>query len=195
MGQNRKVVNPLAIVDPNYIKMKTVNQIFIEALDYEIARIPGGELNDKIVDFCSKIHLTTKLNTLFTQRYLFDCVTVVFNSLDLRDFILSLTDNFMVNLLLSVEEGSCVISNGDSETATMSLFRSVSRSLHYGVTADNQYCLIPDPVANNLNPSYDDLLSILLNNKWLLSIIFINLNFTKTKTYEDKIRSVKQNTN
>lgn len=153
------------------IEMSALSTVFIECFESELLKqTPKQRL--LIESFVLSFSINTKLHMLFTHNGLKSITENTFNNTDFRDFILCLTDQF-----------NCITAVSDLDD------RSVMFSIGYGLDAskvledDNQFNLIPKRVNENMERSGELIISILENNKWLLTLVLIYLFFQKTHLF------------
>lgn len=147
---------------------------FASCFDLEIGKLSlNDEQYKKVFQFSLDIFLRVKLHTLFTLESLNKTVEYVFQDEIVRDFILCLSDRlgFQVGLL-GVRDFS------------------IERTLAFGIgklTTDQEpradHIFIPERISNSIEVDSETIYSILLNNKWLTTIVLIHLFLYKTAVF------------
>ena len=151
-------------------EMAVVSTVFIECFEIELSK-QSLDQRTKIESYIIQHSNETKLHTLFTQNGLKTITETVFNDVDIRDFVLCLTDQF-----------KCVVAVSDLNS------RSIEYSIGFGLDSpditDNKFVLVPERIYANMELSGDLITSILLANHWLLSLVLVYLFFGKTSVYK-----------
>lgn len=75
-----------------------MRHLFLQCLEQEFGRIGSIETMDKISQGLSSIRMSYKLHTLFSESVVRHVTDTVFGNREMAEFILSLTDNFYINL-------------------------------------------------------------------------------------------------
>ena len=151
------------------IEMATISSVFIECFESEIQKQSNDQKN-KIEPFILELTSNTKLHTLFTSNGLKIITETIFNNIEIRDFILCLSDQF-----------KCITALSDTED------RSIEYSIGYGLNSpeftENEYILVPQRVYENMEVNGTLIISILNANHWLLTIVLIYLFYQKTNLF------------
>lgn len=156
------------------INISEVELCCIKTINNELIKFTNGD-QQKIADFCLKTSLYRKLHTLFTEPELLAITQQVFTDLIIRDFVLDLTDKLSINLNLGKGSG-------------YEFERYLSSSIgHYDTKSDASpdKTLIPSKILNNICIFTDDIEDVLISNRWLITIVVINLYFFNTDFFTE----------
>lgn len=154
-------------------EIDSVGDNFATAFDLEHLKLSGTEI-EEIEVYCFNIFLRSKLHTLFTQAGISNITESVFGSENIRDFILSLTDR------ASIISGLGKVGGYKIET-----------TLAYGISQevtdekpDLPGCMIPAQVYANLELDEETVFEILSRNKWITTLVLLNLFLYKTALFQ-----------
>jgi hypothetical protein len=158
-------------------EMAVVGTVFKECFETELSKYSEDQ-KFKIKTFVFEHTNTVKLHTLFSPVGLKNITEIVFNDVDIRDFVLCLSDQF-----------SCITALSDFNE------RSVQYSIGYGLDSpdikDNKFILIPERIYENMELSGELIIDILNANRWLLTLVLTYLFFGKTSLFSlDLINNV-----
>lgn len=120
-----------------------------------------------VVRFCLESCFYSKLHVLFTEIKLLKLTEDIFSSLIIRDFVLDLTDKLSVGLML----GAC-----NDWKIEKYLAKAISHYPSREAVKEEQ-TLAPIRVLDNICVYQDEIENVLISNKWLVSIVLINLYF------------------
>jgi hypothetical protein len=114
----------------------------------------------KVIEFLLHVGTEYKLHTLMTNLGIDQCVNEIFTNESIRDFILSLTDRFYIELSGEVNEENMVtlISNG-----------LVNNKFNEHTRTPREFF---DRIHSDIN-----IPALLGNNKWLVTVVMIFLVF------------------
>lgn len=152
-----------------YTKMNSIGTIFGECFDIEFSKLENEEAKS-IMRYSLFLFMNTKLHTLFTDLGIKDTVRTVFENADIRDFILCLTDRF--GIMSGIGENN------------------IEKDLATGLGVDiitpgnkEEFSLMPKKILSNVELDNNVIYKALVNNKWLVTVILINLFLYKAKSF------------
>ena len=163
-----------------YETMEGRGQIFANAFDFELGKF--GETDaQRILTWASTFYMQSKLHVMFTQESIETLRDDVFTEASIRDFVMSLTDRFCIGAGLGEVDDY-----------------QIERTIALGLAQDDRVEFLTEPfirhsdkfqdqipkeVSGNFQRNATCLFALLSTNPWLVTLVFINLHFMKTKTY------------
>ena len=153
------------------VEMSTISSVFLECFESELLKQSNKQIT-VIESFLLEHTTNTKLHTLFTQNGLKTITETVFNNVEVRDFVLCLTDQF-----------NCITALSDLEKR--SITQSIGYGLHGSEFSESEYILIPERVYKSMEINGNLISSILQANRWLLTLVLIYLFFQKTRLFNN----------
>jgi hypothetical protein len=139
-----------------------MQHLFVRCLEQEFGRLATPEKMNRISQQLTSLRLTIKLHTLFSESALRYVSGIVFSNKDMLDFILSLTDNFYINL--------------SSEETVDKLVRAIGMVAHStpeGTPNDAEGIRLMMDVAKAKDR--DSIVKDLKSASWLVTVIMIVL--------------------
>lgn len=165
----------------NYEFQETVKVVSSEYLEFNAVDILNKEVikftkadQEIISTFCLQTCLYRKLHTLFTETELLSITEQVFTNELVRDFVLDVTDKLSVRLNMNQNH---VIEKYLSNTLS-------SFETRQNITPGK--ILTPSRVLGNICIYADEILEVLTYNKWMVSIVLINLYFFDSDFFADE---------
>jgi len=162
-----------------YEEIDNLSNLFALSFDLEFEKLSESEMKS-VLPFVLSIFLGEKLHTQFTTSRITSLTAAVYENSQIRDFVLSLSDRLGVMLGLGNVRDFLVekfLSNGIS---------------HYNSdvnTTNPSPVFMPERVRDNIEVDSDIILSILKHNKWLTSIVLINLFLYKTNVFKNSAQT------
>lgn len=148
----------------NSLEMDEIGRRFILALNVELSKLGPVEVK-KITSFCVTVYMSSKLHTLFTMNGIAHNTVLVFEDIDIRDFILNLTDRASITVGFGSLRDYAL-----EETIACGIGQPAIK------TSDVEPVLImPRAVFDNIETNEDSIRQVLRNNKWLVTIVLIQM--------------------
>lgn len=135
---------------------------FIVCLDTELIKVSilQDESVARVNHFIASIINTTKLHTLLTKQRMAELQASVFEFSDISEFVLCLTDQFVFFL-----------ESEDFEKRHLAY--NIAKQIHHNHDQDNNYMPQRITQAFATTHTYEDVVSILLQNKWLITVVML----------------------
>lgn len=150
---------PLIEIDTRF-EMNSFKILFLSCINMELnTRVTENEESD-VIEFLLHVGTEYKLHTLMTNLGIDNCVNEIFTKERIRDFILSLTDRFYIEL-----------SGEDNEKHLLDLIANGLINKKF-----NEFTRMPKEFFERIHSDIN-IPGLLSNNKWLVTIVMIFLVF------------------
>lgn len=163
--------------DESRLSYERAISYFIEAINEQI-RIE--ELRGNVIDinlFLLKVILKINLYTFFIQASYQDLSLEIFQNTKIRDFILDLTDRFLIRISSDADAWDC-------------LFESIEKGyLCSHALIEEEHNLMPESIylaikiTKSAGPNESEIITVLKNNSWLLTVLLLKLYYLKTQYF------------
>lgn len=150
---------PIVQIDTRF-EMNSFKILFLSCINMELNNRVTELEEATVIEFLLHVGTEYKLHTLMTNLGIDQCVNEIFTNESIRDFILSLTDRFYIELSGEVNEENMVtlISSG-----------LVNNKFNEHTRTPREFF---DRIHSDIN-----IPALLSNNKWLVTIVMIFLVF------------------
>lgn len=163
-------------------KINVVEVAFRDAYEHTLSHFPDTVRRNAILKFVSGITMQYSMYLAFTSEGLSKLMKDVFNNEIVRDFILRLTSAFFVRLGLSEQDKNEL---PEILASAMCVFPTPFVG---NTSISMETVAIPEELKTRL-PEYDDVKTLLITNKWLVTTVMISLYL------RIEIENIKQSTN
>jgi len=160
-----------------------LSEQFDRAFTSELEKLVVEE-QSRIAMFCLRLSTERKLHIFFTENNLLSLNKIVFENEEYRDFVLNLTDklSFRINY---------------NENSGFSLAKYLSNAISIvkdDTLLDHNQCMVPKVYLQNMSIYSDEIELTLKNNKWLMTLVLINIFFFETQIARTQSESEKTTT-
>jgi hypothetical protein len=151
------------------IKKMNANEIaFRDAYEHTLSHFPDPTRRNVVLKFVSGITMQYSLYLAFTSDGLSRMMKDVFSNDTVRDFVLRLTGAFFTRLGMSEQDN-----NELPEVLASALCVFPTPSIK-NADVSSETVAVPEELKLRL-PEYDDIKTLLLTNKWLVTVAMISL--------------------
>jgi hypothetical protein len=161
---------------------EVLSEQFEKAFATEFSKLTEKE-QPKIALFCLNLSVQRKLHVFFTENNLAIMGKLVLEDEDIRDFVFNLTDKLSHRIGYKNSFGFDLVK----------YLADCISSFQEEKDLDNSFCLIPKVYLQNMSLYSDEIEKTLSNNKWLTTLVLINIFFFESQIDSKAIQSAKTN--
>lgn len=171
MSKEEKTEKHLSIEQLGYL-----GQVAVEAFNQELLRVYNSGA-DEVKSFILRRNSDTSFYTFFTEQALENLVNEVLESVNIRDFVMNLTERVVFNL-------ACEDLDFNDVAKTLSKAISLNKPIH------DVHVIVVREIVESVTVGKDTLNLLFTKNSWVLVLYILLMNFHQTELWQEYLKTL-----